>query len=275
MMTPTTPDTYEIYAIRYAHHARRASENFLGGDPHDGPMPIDYFVWAIVGEHRTFVVDTGFNAEMARKRKRELLRTPGEGLKLIGIEPAQVRDVIVTHMHYDHAGCLDQFPEARYHIQDREMAFCTGRHMCHEAARFPFEARDVSSMVHKVFEGRVAFHDGDGELAPGVTLHRIGGHSMGLQVVRVRTRRGWVVVASDASHFYANMEQGRPYPILHNVGEMLEGFNTIRKLAESPRHVIPGHDPLVLKRYPAAKPGLEGTVVRLDTDPSPIHSTDS
>jgi glyoxylase-like metal-dependent hydrolase (beta-lactamase superfamily II) len=90
---------------------------------------------------------------------------------------------------------------------------------------------------------------------------------MGLQVVRVRTRRGWVVVASDASHFYANMEQGRPYPILFNVGEMLEGFNTVRKLAESPRHVIPGHDPLVLKRYPAAKPGLEGIVARLDVDP--------
>jgi glyoxylase-like metal-dependent hydrolase (beta-lactamase superfamily II) len=115
-------------------------------------------------------------------------------------------------------------------------------------------------------EGRVAFHDGDDELAPGVTLHHIGGHSMGLQVVRVRTRRGWVVVASDASHFYANMEQGRPYPVLFNVGEMLEGFNTVRKLAESPRHVIPGHDPLVLTRYPA-KPGLAGIIARLDADP--------
>jgi len=88
-----------------------------------------------------------------------------------------------------------------------------------------------------------------------------------LQVVRVRTRRGWVVVASDASHFYANMEQGRPYPIVYNVGEMLEGFDTIQRLAESPQHVIPGHDPLVMTRYPAAKPGLEGIVVRLDADP--------
>jgi glyoxylase-like metal-dependent hydrolase (beta-lactamase superfamily II) len=140
--------------------------------------------------------------------------------------------------------------------------------MCHGVTRFPFEASDVSSMVHRIFEGRVAFHDGDDELAPGITLHHVGGHSMGLQVVRVRTRRGWVVVASDASHFYANMEQGRPYPILYNVGEMLEGFDTIQKLAESPRHVIPGHDPLVLARYPAAKPGLEGIVARLDAEPA-------
>jgi len=139
--------------------------------------------------------------------------------------------------------------------------------MCHAHARIPFEAGDVVTMVRKIFEGRVEFHDGDDELAPGVTIHRVGGHSMGLQVVRVRTRRGWVVVASDASHFYANMEQGRPYPIVYNVGEMLEGFDTIQRLAESPQHVIPGHDPLVMTRYPAAKPGLEGIVVRLDADP--------
>ncbi len=262
-----TPDTYEVYAIRYASHARRASENFLGGDPHDGPMPIDFFVWAIVSKERTFVVDTGFNPEMARKRNRELIRTPVEGLKMIGIEPSQVRDVIITHMHYDHAGCLDQFPNAKYHVQDREMAFCTGRHMCNGVTRFPFEASDVTSMVERIFEGRVEFHDGDDELAPGVTLHHIGGHSMGLQVVRVRTRRGWVVVASDASHFYANMEQGRPYPIVYNVGEMLEGFKTVYRLAESPNHVIPGHDPRVLVRYPAAKPGMAGIIARVDADP--------
>ena len=257
---------WEVYAVRYAHHHRMARENFLGGDIHDGPMPIDYFVWAVRCAGRVFVIDTGFDEAMARKRGRTIVHGVGEGLKAIGIEPAQVEDVLITHMHYDHCGNHTLFPAARYHVQDREMAFCTGRHMCHGVTRFPFEASDVTSMVERIFEGRVAFHDGDDELAPGVTLHHIGGHSMGLQVVRVRTRRGWVVVASDASHFYANMEQGRPYPILFNVGEMLEGFNTVRKLAESPRHVIPGHDPLVLTRYPAAKPGLEGIVARLDVD---------
>ncbi len=265
-MVPTTPDTYEIYAIKYAHLERRASENFIGGDPHDGPMPIDYFVWAIVGEHRTFVVDTGFDRPMAKKRGRNLLRTPAEGLKLIGVEPDRVQDVIVTHMHYDHAGSLDDFPAARFHVQDREMAFCTGRYMCHEGARFPFEAEHVATMVHRIFEGRVAFHNGAAELAPGITLHRVGGHSAGLQVVRVRTRRGWVVVASDATHFYANMEQGRPYPVAFHIGQTLEGFQTIQKLAGTPQHVIPGHDPLVLDRYPAARSGLEGIVARVDVD---------
>lgn len=261
-------DAWEVYAIRYAHHGdRRASENFIGGDPHDAPMPLDYYVWAIVGAERSFVVDTGFDEATARRRKRQLLRSPADGLKLIGLDPARVENVIVTHMHYDHAGNHDMFPNAAYHVQDREMQYCTGRCMCHPAMRGAFDAEDVAAMVRKLFEGRVRFHDGSDELAPGVSVHRIGGHTMGLQVVRVRTRRGWVVLASDASHLYANMEEGRPFPIVHNLADMLEGYETLRRLASSPAHIVPGHDPLVLQRYPAAKPGLEEIAVRLDADP--------
>lgn len=260
-------DTYEVYAIRYAHHDRKAGENFIGGDPHDAPMPLDYFVWAIVGAERTFVVDSGFDAEMGRKRGRTMLRPPAEGLRAIRIAPEGVEDVIVTHMHYDHAGNHALFPRARYHIQDREMAYCTGRCMCHGALRSAFEAEDVAAMVRRIFEGRVAFHDGAAELAPGVSVHRVGGHTDGLQAVRVRTGRGWVVLASDASHLYANMEQGRPFPIVYNVGDMLEGFETVKRLASSADHVIPGHDPEVLRRYPAPNEALEGWVARLDVAP--------
>ena len=93
-----TADTYEIYAVRYAHHERRASENFYGGDPHDGPMPLDYFVWAIVGESRTLILDTGFDEAMAKKRGREFLRAPREGLVAIGVDPDNVGDVIISHI---------------------------------------------------------------------------------------------------------------------------------------------------------------------------------
>lgn len=262
----TTTGEYEVYAVKYGTHARKRSENFIMGDPHDGPMPIDFFVWAIVGPDRTIVVDTGFDRAMAAKRQREIFHTPAEGLKKIGVNPDAIEDVIITHMHYDHAGSLDEFPNARYHLQDREMAFCTGRHMCNATTRFPFEASHVSTMVNRIFEGRVEFHDGDDELAPGITLHHVGGHSLGLQVVRVKTKRGHVVLASDAAHFYENMETMRAYPVVVDVAQMVEGFKTIQKLATSVNHVIPGHDPLVLKKYPAV-PGLEGIAARLDADP--------
>ena len=123
-------------------------------------------------------------------------------------------------------------------------------------------------MVRKVFAGRADFHDGGGEIVPGVSVHLIGGHSKGLQCVRVKTRRGHVVLAADAAHLYAHIDSGRVFPITYNIAEVLEGYATLQRLATSPRHVVPGHDPLVLTRYPAAKPGLEGWIARLDAEPN-------
>lgn len=255
---------YELYAVKYAHHARRASENFIGGDPHDGPMPLDYFVWLVRGGGREIVVDTGFSAAMAAKRQRQHLRCPTEGLRLLGTDPKAVKDVVITHLHYDHVGNFDLFPAATLHLQDLEMNYATGRHMGHPVFQGAYEVEDVVGMVRRVYAGRVRFHDGDGEIAPGVSVHLIGGHTMGLQVVRVNTRRGWVVLASDASHFYANMEQARPFPIVFSVADMVEGYRRLRELADSPAHIIPGHDPLVLERYPAPEAALKGVVARLD-----------
>jgi glyoxylase-like metal-dependent hydrolase (beta-lactamase superfamily II) len=259
---------YEVHAVRYAHNAQaRRAGNFLGGDPHDAPMPLDYFVWAIKGEERSFILDTGFDAAMGAKRGRQFLRSPAVGLQAVGVDPAAVTDVILSHLHYDHCGNYELFPRATYHVQDKEMAYCTGRCMCHAGLRGPFEEDDVVAIVRKLFAGRVAFHDGAAELAPGLSVHHVGGHSKGLQVVRVWTRRGWMVLASDASHFYANMEEGRAFPILHSHEDTLEGYATMRRLASAPTAIIPGHDPLVLARYPAAAPGLEGIAHRLDVEP--------
>jgi glyoxylase-like metal-dependent hydrolase (beta-lactamase superfamily II) len=256
-------DSHEVYAVRYGHHDRKAQENYIGGDPHDILQPLAYFVWVIRGPHGTFVMDTGFDAAMAAKRGRVIVKPVAEGLNAIGVNPDEVRDVIISHLHYDHCGNHDLFPRARYHLQDREMFYGTGRCMCHAHQRIPFEADDVVAMVRKVFDGRVAFHDGDEQLAPSLTLHRLGGHSMGLQCVRVKTKRGHVVLAADATHLYAHVNEGRVFPVTYSVAETLEGYATLKKLADSPDHIVPGHDPKVLERYPGAKPGLENWVVDL------------
>ncbi|MCC7461155.1 MAG: N-acyl homoserine lactonase family protein [Gammaproteobacteria bacterium] len=229
-------------------------------------MPLDYYVWAIVGAGRTVILDTGFDAATGAARGRTLVRPVNAGLAALGIEPAAVRDVIISHMHYDHAGNHELFAQARYHLQDAEMAYCTGRPMCHGVIRAAFEGRDVQAMVGRLFAGQLVFHDGESQLAPGITLHRVGGHTRGLQVVRVQTRRGAVVLASDAAHFYANWQQRRPFPIVDDVTAYLEAFRTIEQLASSAQHIIPGHDPLVLQRYPAARPGI-ADIARLDLDP--------
>lgn len=258
---------YEIYAIHYAtNQERRATENFLGGDPHDVAMPMDFYVWALVSPERTIMVDTGFDSVSGARRGRGVSRPVAEGLKQIGLDPFAVKDVVLTHMHWDHAGNHDLFPNARYHIQCSEMEYCTGPCMCHEPMRRPFDVQDVTKMVERVFAGRASFHQPASDLYPGISLHWVGGHSKGLQVVRVRTRRGWVVLASDASHYYANFRDNRPFPLVHNVENMLEGYVTLGKLADSQNHIIPGHDPRVLDLYPMARKGVE-RIVRLDAEP--------
>lgn len=259
---------YEVFAVKYAERDAARHEHFHpdfgGGDGHDdASMPMDYFIWAVVGAGGTWVVDTGFGADDAASRGRRLLRSAAEGLSSIGIDAASVTDVIITHLHYDHVGGFEQFPTARFHVQDREVAFATGRHMVTPAQQHAFTARHIAEFVLAVHAGRVVFHDGDDELAAGLTVHHVGGHTDGLQVVRVWTRRGWLVLASDATHYYENLETRRPFPIVFDVDAMLTGFDRVRALADGPDLYVPGHDPAVLVRHPPAGEGLEGIACRL------------
>lgn len=265
----TRAEPYEVYAVKYAERDGRRTEHFLGGDAHDGPMTMDYFVWAIVGAAGTWVVDTGFGPADAERRGRRLLRSTSEALATVGIDAATVSDVILTHLHYDHVGGFDQFPSARFHLQDREMAYATGRHMTRPVLSHAFTASHIADVVLAVHEGRVVFHDGDDDIAAGISVHLIGGHTAGLQVVRVAARNGTIVLASDASHYYENIETGRPFPIVLDVGAMVEGYDRLRRLAGKPSAIVPGHDPLVLERHAPADPSLVGIAARLDGEMPP------
>ena len=193
---------------------------------------------------------------------------PIESLALLGVDPAAVEDVILTHMHYDHVGNFDKFPKARFHLQEPEMHYAVGRHMRYRQLACSFEPDDVCGIVRLNFAGRVVYHNGPAEVLPGISIVPTGGHSAGLQFVKVNTRRGVVVLASDVTHFYENMESYRPFTTAFHVGEMLEAFDTLRAHAASAELIVPGHDPLVMRRYPAPSAELEGIVVRLDVAPT-------
>ena len=181
------------------------------------------------------MVDTGFG-EPDAERRAPARPIGADALATVGVDAATVTDVILTHLHYDHVGGSAQFPAARFHLQDREMAYATGRHMTRPPCNHAFTADHVAALVRAVCTRRVVFHAGDDELAPGLSLHLLGGHTDGLQVVRVRTAAGWLVLASDASHYYENIEAGRPFPIVFDVGAMVEGCDTLGALASDRRH---------------------------------------
>jgi glyoxylase-like metal-dependent hydrolase (beta-lactamase superfamily II) len=262
---------YEVYALRYATVARRRQEAFTSYDPHDGPMPIDYFVWVIRNAERTILVDTGFSAEAAARRERDYLCSPIVAIGRLGITPADVRDVIITHLHYDHAGNVQMLPDARLHLQEKELQYATGHYMQFDVMRHAYDVDDVVNIVRGVYQTRVHFYDGDSQFTPGIELVYVGGHTAGLQAVRVHTERGWVVLASDASHYYANLHKESPFPIIFHVGEMLEGYRKLMKLADTPDHLVPGHDPLVRARYPARQEGDREIVMLHKAPLTPLH----
>ena len=255
-------EVHEVYAIRYGRHERVAAHNFISppADP-SAPMPMDYFVWLIKcadGAH--VAVDTGFNAQAAQRRGRTLLRSPLEGLARLGVPAGSVADVVITHLHYDHAGHTALFPHARFWVQEKELAFTTGKYMCHGFFRLAYEREDVLAMVGHLFDQRVQPVDGDVLLKPGISLHWVGGHTAGLQVVRVHTPAGWVLLASDLFHYYANREQAVPFPIVFRPEQTLEAFRRVGELASSEALLVPGHDPEVMRRFRADPRDPEFTV---------------
>jgi len=271
----STPDTYEIYAIRYATSPHRKWFNNClfchAGDIHDAPMPMDFYVWVLRGRERTILVDTGSRDWKCRDRGHEFIRSPIEGLAAVDIAADRIDDVVITHMHWDHAGNIDQFNNARVHLQLAELRNVTGPDMALPELNNFFLVDDVCTVVRRLFEGKVMLQKGSREIASGVSIHEVGGHSAGMQVVRVYTQRGWVVLASDASHFYQNFRTRNPFPVLFNFQDTVKAWDFCRQLAESSDHIIPGHDPLVLQSYPAFSSSLAGDVVRLDLDPVPVH----
>src|SRR6056297_4230322 len=212
---------WEVFAVKYADRAaRRRADSFIFDDNHDAPHPMDYFIWVLRRGAEVILVDTGYDAAEGSARGRPIRMDPVAALAPLGVAPEAVDRVIVTHLHYDHAGGLHLFPNARLHLQAAEMAYATGPCMCHDMLRMPFTGDHVCEAVRRLYQGRVVFHDGDGEVSEGVTVHRIGGHSKGLQAVRVRTEAGWLCLASDAAHFYENFQAAKPFPIVTDVVEM-------------------------------------------------------
>ena len=257
--------TWEVFAVKYAdRNSRTRADSFIFDDNHDAPHPMDYFVWVLRRGSEIILVDTGYDEEEAQNRDRPIRMNPRDALAPFGIQPEDVSHVIVTHLHYDHAGGLHLFPNAKLHLQTAEMAYATGPCMCHDTLKMPFTAGHICEAIQRLYSGKIEFYDGDGEIAEGVTVHCIGGHSRGLQCVRVMTQAGWLVLASDAAHYYENAFARKPFPIVVDLENMLIGFDRLETLASKRNLIVPGHDPLVTQVFPS---DLAKHIWRLDRGP--------
>jgi glyoxylase-like metal-dependent hydrolase (beta-lactamase superfamily II) len=256
--------TWEVYALRWATDpGRRAFQWFLGGAGGEAPMPVAYHAFLLRGPGGLVVMDTAADAARAARYGKAAFRGLDAALARLGARPAEVRTVIQTHLHWDHAGGFALFPAATFHLQARELAYAAGPAMRHAALRAGYEAADIAEATALLHAGRLRLHEGSVPLAPGLALHRVGGHTDGLQIAELRTRRGRMCLATDAVAHRLNLERRTPFPVLFHVGEALDAFDTALSLADAPDLVIPGHDPWVVDAHPAV-PGGEGWLARID-----------
>jgi glyoxylase-like metal-dependent hydrolase (beta-lactamase superfamily II) len=257
----------EVIAVRYATRQTAKSEVFYRyhsyGEP-DAAIRMDYFFWILRDGPRTVLVDTGFDPRVGERRGRTCLCPPVETLARLGVAPESVSQIVLTHLHYDHTGNLDAFPQAELVVQRRELEFWSGP----EASRYQFaelvEPEEIAYLLDARRNGRLRYLEGSGPVGPGISAICVGGHSPGQQVTLVNGPRGPVVLASDALHYYEEIERDRPFEIVVDLGEMYRAYDTLRELSARPGAVlVAGHDPAVLERFPTLGGDADGLAVRV------------
>ncbi len=212
------------------------------GEP-DAEIEMAYYFWLLRRGGETIVVDCGFDPEVGARRGRTCLVAPLDALRALGVDPASVSTVVVTHLHYDHIGNLAAFPAATLVVPRRELDFWTGPMASRAQFASVVEPGEIAFVARAAAEGRVRLIDGSEEIADGVRAITVGGHSPGQQVVVVRGTGGDVVLASDAAHFREELELRRPFAVLHDLERMYAAYDLLDELAAAGAVIVPGHDP--------------------------------
>ncbi len=258
---------YEVIAVRYGTLVAPRSALYLHWDAYgepDGDERIDYFFYVLRRAGETIALDTGFHPDAGERRGRTCLRPPGDALTDLGIDAGEVSRVIVSHLHYDHIGNLDLFPRARVCVPERELSFWTSDIARHPQFSRHVEPATISQLITIERQNRVDRYYGTQEVAPGIQAITVAGHSPGQQVFVVKTAGQPIVLASDAVHFYEELEYDRPFAIVVNLVEMYRAYAMLRQLRQELGAVIvPGHDPRVTERFDGLSGSPSGLAFRL------------
>ena len=237
---------WSVLAARYGTLDTTLSDAYYRwsayGEP-DGPARLDYFFWVLQSPTETILVDTGFHADAGRKRGRTVRIDPVDAMAQLGVTADTVSRILLTHLHYDHTGNLDPFPDAELLVPARELDFWLSPMGQRGQFAHSVEERELEAVRGAVAAGRVRRLDDGEEVADGVRVIHLGGHTPGQMAVTVPG----VTLASDAVHFYDELEHERPFAVIADLAEMYEAYDTLRAL---PGDLVPGHDPAVMERYP-------------------------
>lgn len=244
--------TYEIYAIRYASIPDFPVAGLVKGADLSRKLEIAMTVWLVKGNGRNVLVDSGFYRDQFFKQwKVNDFIKPSDAVAQAGVKPEEITDVIITHMHWDHADGMDLFPKAKVWIQKDEYIYYTSEAWQQPRTHGGIDQDDVLAIVKLNMQGRVALVNGDAqEIIPGITCYTGGKHTWQSQYVGVHSKDGVVVLASDNMYLYENLDKHVPIAATLDADSNLRAQDRMKQIASNPRLIIPGHDPAVFDRFP-------------------------
>lgn len=246
----TTP-TYEIYALKYAGPFTRPASMVHWFQDLDKTIQINYYIFVIRGGAEIVLVDCGCRPKLAKERDLAGYVNPVDALKRIDIDANRIRYLIATHVHFDHIGGLELFPEATIFIQKKEFDFWIKDPMS-KRAPFLHVTDPVANDYLGKLEGDKRLHliQGDEEILPGIQLLLCPGHTIGLQTVAVNTEKGKAIIGSDSAHTFYSYRTDIPNAIITDMIEWMKSYDKMRAQASSIDLIFPGHDTALLDKYP-------------------------
>jgi len=253
-----TKPEYEVYAIRYATIPDFAVSGLVAGADPARKMDIAMMVWLLRGNGKNILVDSGFYREQFFQQWHVTdFVKPSDAVKRVGLQPEDITDVVVTHMHWDHADGMDLFPNARVWLQKEELEYYAGSAWQSRRTHGGIDPDDAMAAVKLNLQGRMGLVNGDAqEILPGVTCYTGGKHTYASQYVGVNTAAGTVVLASDNLYLYENLEKHVPIAATLDAASNLRAQDRMKQLASNPKLIVPGHDLAVMTRFREVQAGV-------------------
>ena len=251
-----TPPSHRVHAVRYATIAHFPVSSLVAGADPSRRAEIAMTIWLLRGNGRTVLFDAGFHGEqyIAQWKPKDYVR-PDAALAPLKVAAADVTDIIVSHVHWDHLDGASLFPRARVWIQQGEFDYYVDENG--KPRNRGIDARGAALLADLRRAGRLQLVDGDArEILPGITVYTGGRHTYASQHVGVRTAHGVVVLASDNVYLYENLDRGVPIAQTLDADANLAAQRRMRTIASDPTWIVPGHDQLVFTRFPAVTDGI-------------------
>jgi glyoxylase-like metal-dependent hydrolase (beta-lactamase superfamily II) len=248
---------YKIYALKYAGPLTSSGALMMWLKEWEEIVERNYYIWCLKGEGETVVVDAGVTPAIAEERNLAGYVSPAEMLSRIQVNADEVRHVILTHIHWDHADGVTLFPNAKIYIQEEEYRFWVKDPL---SKRAPLQFFVIDSYLEHLtsLEGtdRLVLLKGDQQVLPGIDCLLAPGHDVALQAVAVNTAGGKAILGSDCAHTFRNYQEDWPSTFIADLPAWMRSYDKLRGVASSPDLLFPGHDPMMTTQYEEVAEGV-------------------